>query len=77
MDFEQQTYSLNRKSGKRGHTNHRLGEWYGRAKYPDSTVRRARALYAELRSYEAVGRELGVPWRTVADWVRGDIRWSS
>ena len=37
----------------------------------------ARELYGELRSYAKVGLVLGVPWRTVADWVRGDTRWAS
>lgn len=64
-------------SGKRGHTGHRVGEWRGRARWPDATVRQARELYGELRSYAKVGLVLGVPWRTVADWVRGDTRWAS
>lgn len=61
--------------GARAHTGHRIGEWHGRAKWPDATVRRARDLYVEIRSYESVGYLLGVPPRTVADWIRGDTRW--
>lgn len=61
----------------RGHTGHRVGEWHGRAKWPDATVARARELYAEGLSYVSVGYLLGVPWRTVADWIRRDTRWSA
>lgn len=68
---------INKRSGGRGHTGHRIGEWHGRAKHPDATVRRARELYAEIGSYESVGYLLGVPWRTVADWIRCDTRWGA
>lgn len=63
--------------GRRGHTGHRIGEWHGRAKYSDATVQQARELYAEVRSYESVGYLLGVPARTVADWIRRDTRWGA
>lgn len=64
-------------SGAHGHTGHRIGEWHGRAKHSDATVRRARELYAEVGSYKAVGDLLGVPEGTVADWIRRDTRWGA
>jgi hypothetical protein len=69
--------SPNKSSGAHGHTGHRIGEWHGRAKYSDATVRRARELYAEVGSYKAVGDLLGVPEGTVADWIRRDTRWGA
>ena len=68
------TQALNKRSGGRGHTGHRIGEWHGRAKYADATVRMARELYAEIRSYESVGYLLNIPKSTVVSWIRGDAR---
>lgn len=50
---------------------YRVGEGHHRARYSDATVERARQLYEE----EGLGctwisRMLGVPWRTVVDWVQ-------
>lgn len=69
--------AVNNRCGARGHTGHRIGEWHGRAKWPDATVARARELYADGLSYESVGYLLGVPGRTVADWIRRDTRWAA
>ena len=74
-DIAVSAQSTSQRSGGRGHTGHRIGEWHGRAKYSDATVRMARELYAEVCSYESVGYLLGVPARTVADWIRRDTRW--
>jgi len=63
-------------TGLRSETGHRIGAWHGRAKYPTETVDRARDLHDEGRGYKAIGAMLGVPWRTVADWVRCDTRWA-
>ena len=59
----------------RTHPNNLMRVGYGSAKWPDATVTRARELYAEGLSYASVGYLLGVPWRTVADWIRRDTRW--
>jgi hypothetical protein len=49
---------------------YRIGEGHHRARYSDALVDRARALREdEGLSYEAIGLLLGVPWRTVVDWV--------
>lgn len=59
----------------RSETGHRMGEWHGRAKWPAETVERARTMHDQGRGgYKAIGASLGVPWRTVADWVRYDTR---
>jgi hypothetical protein len=62
--------------GKRGLTGHRVGAWHGRAKYPSETVAEARRLAIVGFGYKRIGKMLGVPWSTVADWVRGDTRMS-
>lgn len=39
-------------------------------------VAEARRLYAAgVGGYKTIGDRLGVPWRTVADWIRQDTRW--
>lgn len=49
----------------------RLKKPHGRPPlYPWETVERARDLRDQGLSYEKIGLEVGVPWRTVADWVR-------
>ena len=63
-------------NGKRGPTNHRLGEWHGRAKYPADMVRTARMLRDGGSTYKEIGQSLGVPWRTVADWVSYATRYA-
>jgi hypothetical protein len=63
-------------TGRRNHTGHRIGPWHGRAKWPTETVERARSLRERGKVYKAIGAELGVPWRTVADWCRRDTRWA-
>jgi hypothetical protein len=62
--------------GLRSDTGHRVGEWHGRAKYSAEIVERARVLHESGHGYKSVGATLGVPWRTVADWVRCDTRWA-
>lgn len=66
-----------KQTGARGHTGHRVGEWHGRTKWPDAVVANARELYTDGLSYASVGYLLGVPARTVADWIRRDTRWTA
>jgi hypothetical protein len=63
-------------TGLRNHTGHRVGDWHHNAKCGTDIVERARALHGSGMGYKAVGATLGVPWRTVADWVRFDTRWA-
>jgi len=53
-----------------------VGESHGRCRHPKAIVDRARAMHGQGLGYKAVGSALGVPWRTVADWVRLDTRWA-
>ena len=56
---------------QRGPSGHRIGESHGRAAATDATVERARQLREELGwTYRRIGEELGVHWRTVADWCQ-------
>jgi DNA-binding transcriptional regulator YiaG len=60
---------------RRNAQGYRIGETHHRARHSDATVERARKLREEDRlSYQAIGLLLGVPWRTVADWVNYRIR---
>ena len=60
----------------RGPTNQRCGSSHPRARHGPAVVAEARRLYAaRYGGYKAIGRRLGVPWRTVADWVRYETRW--
>lgn len=61
----------------RNHTGIALGEHHQNARYSDATVRQARALHASGLGYQRIGQQLGIPWRTVADWIRFDTRWSA
>ncbi len=63
--------------GPRNHTGHRVGEWHGSARHSDAVVRQARALHEQGLGYQRIGQKLDVPWRTVADWCRYDIRGSA
>lgn len=65
----------NTTTGRRNHLGARVGEWHGRARWPDSMVAKARELYPQIGSYRRVAKALGVPLGTVADWLRGDTRW--
>ena len=67
----------NSKRGARTLTGQRIGEWHGKVKHSDETVREARRLYNTVRNYRKVGEALGVHWRTVSDWVKGYTRWSA
>lgn len=60
---------------KRAVSGHRLGAWHGRAKYPAETVRQALALHGQGLGCKRIGAELGIPWRTVSDWLSGATRW--
>ena len=60
----------------RGPTNHRCGSSHPKARHGAEVVAEARRLYAAgVGGYKTIGDRLGVPWRTVADWVRYDTRW--
>jgi hypothetical protein len=61
--------------GARAHTGHRIGAWHGRAKHSAQTVRQARELRAKGLTHVAIGNALGVPSRTVADWLSMATRW--
>ena len=54
------------KKRKKPHGRPPLHDW--------QTVERARDLRDEGWSYERIGLELGVPWRTVVDWVNYTTR---
>lgn len=61
-------------------TGHKRGERHHRTKYPNTVVDRARLLYSRGYGYREtamlIAEETGhtPSWRTVADWVRGDMR---
>ena len=55
--------------GKRNHLGYRVGEWHGRAKADDRTVRRALDMRREGRTISEIGDALGVNERTVFDWI--------
>lgn len=57
-----------------GPSGHRVGEWHPRAKYPAETVREALRLQGQGLGCERIGTALGVPWRTVSDWLSGATR---
>jgi len=62
---------------RRNHTGHRVGEGHHRARYSDAVVHRARDLHNQGVGYRAIGKQLGIPFRTVADWCRYDTRWAA
>ncbi len=62
-------------TGYYGPSGHRVGAWHGRAKYPAETVREALRLHSQGLGCERIGAALGVPWRTVSDWLSGATRW--
>ena len=62
---------------RRNHLGYRVGADHHRAKASDDTVSRARELHEGGMGYKRIGRELGVPARTVADWCRYETRWSA
>jgi hypothetical protein len=49
-------------------TGHRIGEAHHKVRHSDAVVARARELRQRGMSYHGIAREIGVPWRTVADW---------
>lgn len=67
------------RSVQRG-TGHKRGERHHRSRYPNTIVERARTLHARGYGYQATAEAIAEEsaykpsWRTVADWVRGDIR---
>lgn len=62
---------------RRNHTGHRVGECHQRAKAPDAVVRRTRELNSQGLGYKRIGKIVGAPSRTVADWCRYETRWSA
>lgn len=62
---------------KRSVTGHRIGEWHGKAKHKDVLVKCARELREGGMSYAKIGAEIGVPWRTVCDWVNYATRYDA
>lgn len=62
---------------KRNHTNHRIGEWHGKAKHSDDVVRRARELRDKGMTLKQISSEIGVSFRTIADWVNYATRYTA
>jgi hypothetical protein len=62
---------------KRSITGHRIGEWHGKAKHKDELVRKAREMRESGHSYTVIGKAVGVPWRTVCDWVNYATRYDA
>jgi transposase-like protein len=62
--------------GRRVPSGHRVGAWHHRSKYPAETVREALRLHSQGLGCERIGAALGVPWRTVSDWLSGATRWA-
>jgi hypothetical protein len=54
---------------ERGPTGHRKGECHGMARYLNDTVEQARQLRDEGWKQEAIAKQLGVPRRTLSDWL--------
>jgi len=66
----------NTESKKRNHTGHRMGAWHPKAKRNAATVNMARQMREQGMTYSAIGKQLGVPWRTVWDWVNYATRYA-
>lgn len=60
--------------GRRSADGYRIGEWHQKVSTADETVRRARELRAEGKTYKQIGAALGVPWPTIRDWVTDRTR---
>lgn len=57
-------------TGARNHTNHRVGEWHGRAKYSDAVVKAIRAEYQRGvvgKGMRALAKRHGMPLATARD----------
>ena len=67
------------KHGERNNSRHRLGEWHGQVKHPDSLVRQVVADYQSGRfaSYEALAAHYGLNRNTVADWCQFKTRYTA
>lgn len=60
--------------GRRSADGYRIGEWHQNVSKTDETVRAARALREEGKTYAQIGKVLGVPWPTIRDWVTDRTR---
>lgn len=61
----------------RNHTNHCVGEWHGKAKHTDATVREVQALHAQGLGYRKISFITGIAQSTVRDWLTQRTRWSA